>query len=127
MRHPRKVRPLVCGLQRAICNSDGTYVLHGAYPELGHVDHVILIVREIVPEELLIKIDSILDDAEDLLGIAILKLALPCEYTHRRLRRLRLVFNHLVFTCAYAVNIRTNRRTNLEVPKEALRRRDLHV
>ena len=46
MRHLREGCPLVWRPQRAICNSDGTNVLHSAYPEFRHVNHVILVVRE---------------------------------------------------------------------------------
>ena len=116
MRHLCKVRPLVCRLQRAVCDSDGTDVFHSAYPELRHVDHVILVVREIVPEELLIEIDSILDDAKYFLRITILKLALAGEDSHRSLCCLRRVFNHLVFTCTDAVYVGAYRGTFLEVP-----------
>ena len=120
MRHPRKVRPLVCRHQRTVCNSDGTNVLHSTYPELGHVNHIVLVVREFVAEELLIEIDSILDDAEYLCRIAVFKLALTCEDSHRSLGRLRFVFNHLVFTGTHAVYVRADSRTFLEVPEEAL-------
>ena len=119
MRHPRKVRPLVCRHQRTVCNSDGTNVLHSAYPELGHVDHIVLIIGKFVAEELLIEIYSILDYPEYLCRIAVLKLAPTCENSHRSLSRLRVIFNHLVFTGTHAVYVRTNRRTFLEVPEEA--------
>ena len=108
---------LIRGFQDPICESYGANVLHGANPELRHVDHVVFGEGKVVSKELAVEVNTLLNRAEDLSRVEVVKLALGDEDSHRRRYNWCFILNDSIVTCTDAVNIRANRRAFFEVPK----------
>ena len=117
MRHARQVCPLIGRLKRPIRHSDRTNVLHGANPELWHVNHIILGERKLVAEEITVKGDAFLDDPEYFRRVTVRELALTGEDSHRGLGRARRIFDHIVVASAQTVDVGADRGAGLEIPQ----------
>ena len=110
---------LICWSENTISESDSPDVLHGANPELRHVDHVILCEREPLVEEILVEVNAFTNHAEHLSRVKIVELALRYKDSHWRLSFRVFVYNHSIVTCANIVDVGADRRAPLEVPEES--------